>query len=169
MYVLFPKLRGEMVWRDARILRLDEPPERVGRGAAAEKRLSITLARKVAHQVREARERLRAGARVCSFERGARRPPTTAGARRAPPVLHARGIMHRNLTGQAVLLSRGGKAQVAILDLAREVARATARRSRRGPSLARRSPRVPAHARRYGSEADVYSVGMLLVMMLGRR
>ena len=35
-------------------------------------------------------------------------------------VLHARGIMHRNLTGQAVLLSRGGKAQVAILDLARE-------------------------------------------------
>ena len=104
--------------------------------------------------------------RAHSFEGGA--PLPRLQVLTALSVLHARGIMHRNLTGQAVLLSRGGKAQVAILDLARERARDGAPLSPWAFARAQIAPECLLNARRYGSEADVYSVGMLLVMMLGR-
>jgi cyclin-dependent kinase 12/13 len=82
---------------------------------------------------------------------------------------HARGVMHRDIKGSNILISRDGKVKIADFGLARFLGETGRRYTNRVVTLWYRAPELLLGENCYGFAVDIWSAGCLILEMLTGR
>jgi serine/threonine protein kinase len=82
---------------------------------------------------------------------------------------HARNVMHRDIKGSNILISRDGKVKIADFGLARFLGESGRRYTNRVVTLWYRAPELLFGENRYSFAVDIWSVGCLVLEMLTGR
>ncbi|KAK4530136.1 hypothetical protein CCYA_CCYA03G0993 [Cyanidiococcus yangmingshanensis] len=82
---------------------------------------------------------------------------------------HARNVMHRDIKGSNILISRDGKVKIADFGLARFLGESGRRYTNRVVTLWYRAPELLLGENRYSFAVDIWSVGCLVLEMLTGR